>query len=136
TKLTELRCSENQLTALDVSKKTKLTDLWCHNNQLTSLDVSKNTELTTLNCYVNKLTALDVSNNTKLIQLWCSSNQLTTLDVSKTNLVNNSISNYCLHCRMASLQTLYLKTGWQLEGINKNRDENYIHPNTRIKYKD
>ncbi|MDE6570395.1 MAG: hypothetical protein K2K43_07240 [Alistipes sp.] len=41
-----------------------------------------------------------------------------------------------LQCYMVSLETLYLKIGWQLEGINKNRDEWCIHPNTRIEYKE
>ena len=65
TALTELNCSGNQLTALDVSNNTALTWLYCYDNQLTALDVS-NTALTELNCNVNQLTTLDVSNNTAL----------------------------------------------------------------------
>ena len=83
TALTELECSNNELTALDVSKNTKLTELFCSDNQLTALDVSKNTALKRLHCDDNQLTALDVSKNTKLTKLWCSDNQLTALDVSK-----------------------------------------------------
>ena len=83
TALTELSCSNNQLTALDVSKNTALTTLYCSDNQLTALDVSKNTALTELWCYSNQLTALDVSGCTALTILNCSSNQLTTLEVSK-----------------------------------------------------
>ena len=87
-------------------------------------------------CSCYQLTPLDVSNKTKLTDLSCGGNQLTTLDVSKTKL--NEYGSNCkqLRCKMASLQTLYLKTGWQLEGINKNRDTDCIHPNTRIEYKD
>ena len=83
TALTDLWCSYNQLTNLDVSKNTALTELRCYGNQLTSLDVSKNTALTTLWCYTNKLTSLDVSKNTALTELQCWENQLTSLDVSK-----------------------------------------------------
>ncbi len=81
--LTELRCSRNQLTAIDISKNTALTDLWCDNNQLTALDVSKNTGLRILYCYSNQLTALDVSRNTLLSCLDCAINQLSSLDVSR-----------------------------------------------------
>ena len=83
TALTLLDCSNNQLTTLDVSKNTALTSLECGYNQLTTLDVSKNTALTTLYCYYNQLTALDVSKNTALTILNCDYNQLTALDVSK-----------------------------------------------------
>ena len=86
TSLEELYCSENQLTALDVSKNTALNELWCDANQLTALDVSKNTALTRLNCYENQLTALDVSKNTALTDLDCRNNQLTSLDISNTDM--------------------------------------------------
>ena len=43
TALTRLKCFDNSLTSLDVSKNTALTDLDCSGNSLTSLDVSKNT---------------------------------------------------------------------------------------------
>ena len=89
TALTKLRCSENQLTALNVSKNTALTELTCYKNQLTALDVSKNTELTRLECYKNQLTALDISKNTELYHLYCYDNQLTALDVSKNTAMKN-----------------------------------------------
>ena len=92
TELTVLYCSENQLTTLDVSKNTALILLNCCKNQLTALDVSKNTALKTLNCYNNQLKALDVSKNTVLRGLYCEENQLTTLDVSKNTVL---IELYC-----------------------------------------
>ena len=81
--VTYFYCSENQLTALDVSKNTALTKLVCYDNQLTALNVSKNTKLTYLTCWGNQLTVLDLSQNTALTHLGCSENQLTALDVSK-----------------------------------------------------
>ena len=100
TALTELFCSGNQLTSLDVSKNTALTYLWCFGNQLTSLDVSKNTALESLSCFVNQLISLDVSKNTALESLSCSYNQLTSLDVSKNTAL------YDLNCSYNQLTSL------------------------------
>lgn len=83
TGLTHLSCSQNELTALDVSNLTALTELDCSENDLTSLDISKNTLLTVLKCQSNKLTSLDVSDCPLLATLVCCSNQsMITLDVS------------------------------------------------------
>jgi Leucine-rich repeat (LRR) protein len=87
TSLTELNCSGNRLTSLNISKNKKLKELDCSDNKLTSLNVSKNTRLKELDCSSNRLTSLNVSNNTNLKELDCSDNKLTSLDVSKnTNL--------------------------------------------------
>jgi Leucine-rich repeat (LRR) protein len=83
TALTELDCSENQLTSLNMSSNTALNNLYCNINQLTALNVSSNTALNTLYCYDNQLDSLDVSNNTSLINFDGSSNQLTSLNVSQ-----------------------------------------------------
>ena len=93
TALTQLHCSYNQLAALDVSQNTELTCLDCGSNLLTALDVSGCSALTELSCYDNLLTALDVSQNTALSNLSCGFNQLTALDVSQ-NTVLKSIDCY------------------------------------------
>ena len=94
TALAGLYCSNNQLTALDVSKNSALVYLQCSNNQLTSLDITKNTALAGLYCSNNQLTALDVSNNTYLTELYCNQNQLTSLNVlGCTALINLSCSS-------------------------------------------
>ena len=82
TALTELDCSNNQLTTLDLDKNTALVRLDCGINQLTKLDLSKNTALAQLYCSGNGLTTLNVSKNTVLAGLHCEDNQLTTLDLS------------------------------------------------------
>ncbi len=69
---------------------TKLTDLRCYNNQLNSLDISNNTELTDLDCDNNQLTSLDISNNTKLRYLYCSSNPGTSGKFPVTAWFDNS----------------------------------------------
>ena len=88
TALKELQCHANFLTKLDVSQNTALTYLSCWGNFLTKLDISKNTALTYLNCYWNKLITLNVSKNTALNYLICFDNQLTSLDISNTKIGN------------------------------------------------
>ncbi len=88
-----------------------------------------------LGCGSNQLTALDVSKNTKLEVLSCSRNRLTTLDVSKTNLENSIIYHPFACADMPTLQTLYLKTGWKINGINVDRSTGWIPAHTKILYK-
>lgn len=88
-----LQCENNQLTMLNVSNNSELGYLECDNNQLTQLDVSKNSHLAILSCSGNKLTSLDVSKNLELEALFCGSNKLTSLDVSK------NIKLYYLNCK-------------------------------------
>ena len=110
TALETLKCWDNELTALDVSKNTELTRLYCRSNRLaaldvtqnknleeldcesdsllsymklTKLDVSQNKALKKLNCYGVKMKELNVSGCTALEELDCGGNQLTALDVSQ-----------------------------------------------------
>ena len=100
TALEELDCGDNQLTSLDVSKNTALKELYCMNNPLTSLDVSKNTALTDLNCINTQRASLDVSKNTSLTSLLCGENQLTSLDVSKNTALTSLL---CAKNQLTSL---------------------------------
>ena len=111
TSLNILRCTDNQLTALDVSENTALTKLNCCFNKLTSLDVSKNTALTILYCNDNQLTSLDVSKNTALISLSCVCNQLTSLDVSKNTALQ------ILNCNYNQLTVLDVSKNTALTGL-------------------
>ena len=81
-KITELSCSDNELTALGVRDLTALQKLDCYNNQLTDLDTSGLTTLKELNCSKNQLKALNVQGCTALEELLCRNNQLTSLDAS------------------------------------------------------
>lgn len=88
TNLTKLNCSSNQLTNIDVLANNDLSVLLCYNNQLVSLDVSQNNALTWLDCGNNLLPNIDVSANTYLTELYCHYNQLTSIDVSaNTDLI-------------------------------------------------
>lgn len=80
-KLTDLFCSDNNLTELDVSENPELKRLICYNNSLTSLNLNKNTKLESLNCSKNKLTVLDLRENKSLWWLRCNNNCLTSLDL-------------------------------------------------------
>lgn len=81
--LTDLDCSYNKLTALDVSKNPKLKRLICDGNEIDALDVSDNYLLTVLSCGANKLGELNVSQNPAISVLYCNRNQLTELNVSQ-----------------------------------------------------
>ena len=156
TALKTLICSENNLTELDASKNVALEYLHCPSNKLTSLDLSKNPALTYLNCnynnvssinfgdkpaleelrcQYNQLKELDLSKFASLFLLDCGYNQMTTLDVSKT-AIGSSKESMPLACRMESLKTLYLKTGWEIKYITVDRYKSFIHEDTDIKYKD
>ena len=111
TALNELNCSNNKLTALDLSANTALENLHCNNNQLTALDMSANTALRNLNCYSNQLTALDVSKNEALVLLNCSNNALSALDVKA-----NTALEY-LNCSNNKLTALDVSKNMALEGL-------------------
>ena len=91
TSLNILWCTDNQLTALDVSENTALTKLNCCFNKLTSLDVSKNMALTILECNANRLTSLDVSKKTAMTELKCGIKQMTEQEVRKKKALKEKI---------------------------------------------
>jgi hypothetical protein len=76
-----LFCSDNSLSALDVSQNTALERLYCSGNSLSSLDVSQNTALEELDCYNNSLSSLDVSQNTVLYYFTCFDNHIPLSDL-------------------------------------------------------
>ena len=80
--VSELDCSKNQLTNIDVSKSTSLWTLKCSDNKLTSLNASGSSLLTEVNCSNNRLTSLDVSGCASLETLECDNNHLTSLNIS------------------------------------------------------
>ena len=98
--VTQFKCSNNKLTALDFSQNTALTWLDCSFNQLTALDSSQNSALETLGCAFNQLTALDLSQNATLEKLDCASNQLTALDLTQNTALTK------LMCEENELTTL------------------------------
>ena len=58
---------------------TELQELRCFDNLLTELDVSKNEKLLSLSAYLNQLTKLDLTACKKLVSLSCSGNPISEL---------------------------------------------------------
>ena len=105
TALETLKCWDNELTGLDLSKNTALKDLQCSNSKLQSLDLSQNPNLTKLYCGENPLTTLDLSKNAKLKVLDCSGfanrrTKLTELDLSQNTALES------LDCSINELKQL------------------------------
>ncbi len=106
TALQILDCSDNYLTALDVSANTQLFYLVCGYNLLTEIDVSNNPNLVGLLVDGNPITELDISNNLSIFQLWCDFTSISALDLS------NHTSLQELYCGdNNSLTELNLKNG-------------------------
>lgn len=124
--LTQLTCTNNQLTSLDVSTNIALVKINCRLNQLTSLTIAPNNTLEELYCSFNQLTSLDVSSNTALEYLWCIYNNLTSLNLdncssmSQLRTENNQLTSLDLttcivineaHLQNNQLNSLNIKTG-------------------------
>ena len=60
TALTELNCSNNELTRLDLSQNTMLKTLICNNNKLEKLDLTNNKVLTSLKCHRNNINGMNM----------------------------------------------------------------------------
>lgn len=114
TALTTLRCTDNNLTSLDLSNNTNLINLWCHGNQLTNVNVSASASLTVLVAYSNSLTSLDVSNNPSLTSLDVRGNSgLSCIQVNSTQLANPPVGwikdasmSYALNCGSSGGRTI------------------------------
>ena len=108
--LETLKCANNNLTSLDVSKISRLRELECYCNQLTSLNVTKEKEyygLQKLVCYQNKLTRLDIPQGVH-DKLDCSYNLLTYIDFSNCSYWTNKI--YIDHNRIDAFMTETLES--------------------------
>lgn len=91
--LTELNCSENNFTTLDLSKNTVLTKLGLQSDELVTLDLSKNIMLTELLLRGSaNFTTLDLSKNTILAKLMIgSTHNLRSLNLSKNTMLTELI---------------------------------------------
>jgi Leucine-rich repeat (LRR) protein len=57
--------------------------LKCDNNKLTSIDLSKNTKIRYLDISNNVLSSLDLCKNTEILKLICSSNDISKIIIPK-----------------------------------------------------
>jgi|GEM_PF-625439 len=73
TNLKTLKCSNHNLTEVDLSQNTKLKNIDLSYNNITSLDVTGMPDLEVMNISCTAITNIDISQNTKLITLKCAS---------------------------------------------------------------
>ena len=137
-KLQQLDCSGNTLSALDISGAAQLLQLNCSANPdlsalklpekngafsflvmldcsdcaLTELSLDSYALLGTLDCSGNQLAALDISANSNLRTVDCSGNQLTTLDVS----ANSNLQT--VDCSGNQLAALDVSANSNLQTVN------------------
>ena len=81
----EFDCSDNALTAIDLSACPSLLELYCLNNDLTTLDLSQCGAISILDCSFNQLTSLLLPSSKPLTALVCSNNKLSKLDLSSSH---------------------------------------------------
>jgi hypothetical protein len=112
TNLTELSCSDNELTSLDVSKLVNLKILVCQDNQLHSLDVSNLVNLQTLNCSYNCIESLDVRRLVNLQTLQCEKSNLISLDLSSNASLSTDSSDVSLDQELGRLDILGSSGAW------------------------
>ena len=87
--LTQVYCSNTNLSTIDLSGCINLSQLEISENELTSIDLSDNINLNYLHLSYNQLTNLDLTNNLNLQNVYCSNNQLTTLDLGNNSLIRD-----------------------------------------------
>jgi Leucine-rich repeat (LRR) protein len=107
--LENLRCGDNQLTALNITGLEKLEgEVCCHNNLLNKLDLGKNDRITSVCCYENQLTNLNVNECKNLTKLSCYNNQLTELEISQCSKLKtfSCTSNKLTNLKLSSLTQL------------------------------
>lgn len=112
TLLATLYCATNNLNAIDLSQNTLLTTMSLNNNNLSIIDVSQNTLLTFLGVSQNNFNSLDVSLNTALVELYCNINNLSTLDVTQNTLLTT------LYCDNTILSDLDLSQNTVLQVLS------------------
>ncbi|MGX2946398.1 leucine-rich repeat domain-containing protein [Enterococcus alishanensis] len=96
TNLTELNCSNNQLTSLEQLKGLPLVDLNCSNNKLTSIEPLKGAPLVRLDCGSNQLTSIEAIKDSPIEKLSMNRNDVSDVSclfTSKTLKDLNGTSN-------------------------------------------
>jgi trimeric autotransporter adhesin len=111
-----LKCNNNKLTKLDLTQQLDLTNLNCSGNQLKSVNISKNRALLKLNCMGNQLDTLGFINNKNLTSIICSTNNLTSLDISKNTKLKE------LFCDHNSISKIFINDAQQT-GVAIKKDD-------------
>lgn len=136
TKLTSILCSGSNVESVTIKGLSKLERFTCTEGSLATLDLTGCTALTSLTLYDNKLTSLDITPCIKLNHLVCQNNRIVSLDLTNGDFPNCPSYLVPLKCNnMATLKTVYVKTGWRLKYITYDRSTSYIPATTEIIYK-
>jgi internalin-related protein len=126
--ITKFNCSgngNNIYEVLNAAADTILTELICTDNNLSSLNISRNTQLRKLNCARNNIIALNyLANNVNLTSLDCSNNLLARLDVSANFLLEKIIC----HGNIISSNTRLLDIIYCLLPDRSVKTTGYIQP--------
>jgi hypothetical protein len=109
--VTLLDCSENEISALDVTQDSSLVTLYCYDNAIPSIDISKNNLLLNLNISTNKLSTIDVSKSPQLQVLGCAKNNISSLDFSKSEMLSS------LDCSENNLTKLDMSNNYHLSDL-------------------
>ncbi|MDC1162039.1 hypothetical protein OAT18_01215, partial [Tenacibaculum sp.] len=112
TALTDLDCSRNNLTSLNLQYNIALTALNCEKNySVTTIDVSNNTGLINLDFDNNIVSTIDVSNNILLEGLDIRSNPISILDLSQNTQLTT------LACNFTNISSLDLSSNTELTNL-------------------
>ena len=127
TAITNLNCTDNQITNLDLSQNVAITYLSVFNNDLTSLNVSQISSLNRLWCMFNPITSLDLSQNGNLVFLQANNCSLTSLNLANgnnTNFIGASSNNNNLTCIQVD-DAVYSNSNWTSNGFSKDVGASY-----------
>ena len=105
TEISDLNCSNNALTTIDISSNTSMLNFSCANNQISSLNLTSNPSLLLVNCASNQLTSLNTNSNINLQNLRFDGNNISNLDLS-VNLNLNAL--YCNNTNIGTLDLSFL----------------------------
>ena len=83
--ITELHCSYNNLTNLDLSSNILLETVFCSNNNLTTLNITNNLSLMAITCSNNNFTSFDLSDLSSLLHFLCQNANLEELNIQNGN---------------------------------------------------
>lgn len=97
---------------------TNITELDCSDSELSKLDISKNTKLKKLNCSMNVLEKLNTKNNKQLEELYCNDNYIDKLNLTENQKIK--ALNYSGNKNIKVKGTNRLK---KLERLSANRTE-------------
>lgn len=97
--LIKFNCASNVIDSININNCGLLQQFWCNDNALNYLDITQNPNLNFINFSQNNLTGIDVSQNTLLTKLFGNQNSLNSIDVSTLSVIDqldltlNNLSN-------------------------------------------